>query len=161
MNFEDSPQEAEYRARVRRWIEANAPDLGPLSAEERRNWHPRHKEIARQWQATKADAGYACISWPKERGGAGGSAIEEAIFNQEEARAGVQFTYFMTGLHMLLPALMEHSTDAASLAQVALSLAHRRYDDVATFDRNLERSPRPEPLAHRPADSKPAVWWTL
>ncbi len=119
MNFEDSPQEAEYRARVRRWIEANAPDLGPLSAEERRNWHPRHKEIARQWQATKADAGYACISWPKERGGAGGSAIEEAIFNQEEARAGVQFTYFMTGLHMLLPALMEHSTDAASLAQVA------------------------------------------
>lgn len=118
MNFDDSPQEAEYRARVRAWIAAHAPDMSRLTAEERRNWHPAHKEIARRWQATKADAGYACISWPKARGGAGGTAIEEAIFNQEEARAGVQFTYFMTGLHMLLPALMEHSTDEVSLAQV-------------------------------------------
>ena len=119
MNFEDSPREAEYRATVRAWIAANAPDLGTLTAEERRTWHPRHKEIARQWQATKADAGYACISWPKARGGGGGTTIDEAIFNQEEVRAGMQFLYFITGLHMLLPALMEHSTDPASLAQVA------------------------------------------
>ena len=119
MNFDDSPQEAEFRAKARTWIAANAPDMSHLSAEERRTWQPRHKEIARIWQATKADAGYACISWPKDRGGGGGTTIEEAIFNQEEVRAGVQFTYFMTGLHMLLPALMEHSTDEASLAQVA------------------------------------------
>jgi alkylation response protein AidB-like acyl-CoA dehydrogenase len=118
MNFDDNPQEAEYRAKVRAWIEANAPDLSVLSPEERRNWHDSHKEVGRQWQATKADAGYACISWPRERGGAAGTNIEEAIFNQEEARAGVQFTYFMTGLHMLLPALMEFSTDEASLARV-------------------------------------------
>jgi alkylation response protein AidB-like acyl-CoA dehydrogenase len=119
MNFDDNPQEAEYRAKVRVWIEANAPDMSALTPEERRNWHDSHKEIARQWQAMKADADYACISWPRERGGAAGTAIEEAIFNQEEARAGLQFTYFMTGLHMLLPALMEFSTDEASLARVA------------------------------------------
>lgn len=118
MNFEDSLEEAAYRARVRAWIAANAPDMSHLSPEERRNWHEKHKAVARRWQATKADAGYACISWPRERGGAGGSNIEEAIFNQEEARAGLQFTYFMTGLHMLLPALMEHSHDEASLARV-------------------------------------------
>jgi alkylation response protein AidB-like acyl-CoA dehydrogenase len=118
MNFDDNPQEAAYRAAVRAWIAANAPDMSALSAEERRNWHPRHKEIARAWQAAKADAGYACISWLKAQGGAGGTAIEEAIFNQEESRAGLQFTYFMTGLHMLLPALMEHNGDDASLARV-------------------------------------------
>ena len=118
MNFEDNPAEAAYRARVRSWIEANRPDLSHLSPEENRNWHPAHKEVARSWQATKADAGYACLSWPKERGGAGGTQIEEAIFNQEEARAGIQFTYFMTGLHMLLPAILEFSSDAASLARV-------------------------------------------
>ena len=118
MNFNDNPQEAEYRTKVRDWIEANKPDLSVLAPEERRNWHDAHKEIARKWQETKANAGYACISWPKERGGAAGTAIEEAIFNQEEARAGVQFTYFMTGLHMLLPALMEYSKDEASLARV-------------------------------------------
>jgi len=118
MNFEDNPAEAEYRAKVRAWIAANRPDMSHLSPEENRNWHPAHKEVARQWQGIKADAGYACLSWPKERGGAGGTQIEEAIFNQEEARAGIQFTYFMTGLHMLLPALMEFSTDEASLARV-------------------------------------------
>jgi len=118
MNFEDSPEEAKYRASVRSWIAANAPDMSALGADERRNWHPKHKEIARRWQATKADAGYACISWPKQWGGAGGTAIEEAIFNQEEVRAGVQFTYFMTGLHMLLPALLEHNQDEHSLSRV-------------------------------------------
>lgn len=118
MNFEDSPEEAQYRATVRRWIAENAPDMAGLPLEERRNWHPSHKEIARRWQSKKSEAGYACISWPKEWGGAGGTAIEEAIFNQEELRAGVQFTYFMTGLHMLLPALLEHNQDALSLARV-------------------------------------------
>jgi alkylation response protein AidB-like acyl-CoA dehydrogenase len=119
MNFDDNPQEAAYRAQVRAWIEANVPDMIHLTPDQRKNWHPAHKAVAHIWQKTKAEAGYACISWPKERGGAGGSAIEEAIFNQEEARAGIQFTYFMTGLHMLLPALMEFSTDEAALARIA------------------------------------------
>ncbi len=119
MNFDDTPEEAAYRAKVRAWIAENAPDFAGLPPEENRLWHPVHKEMARQWQQTKSDAGFACISWPKERGGAGGAPIEEAIFSQEEQRAGVQFHYFATGLRMLLPALMEHTQDEASLAQVA------------------------------------------
>ena len=118
MNFEDSAEEAAYRGDVRVWIAANAPDMSHLAPDERRNWHDKHKAVAGIWQATKADAGYGCISWPKAWGGAGGTAIEEAIFNQEEARAGLQFTYFMTGLHMLLPALLEHNKDALSLSLI-------------------------------------------
>ena len=118
MNFEDSRDEAAYREKVRAWIAANAPDMSRLAPDERRNWHEKHKEVAGIWQATKADAGYGCISWPVEWGGAGGTAIEEAIFNQEEGRAGLQFTYFMTGLHMLLPALLEHNQDSLSLSLV-------------------------------------------
>lgn len=118
MNFEDNPQEAAYRAAVRAWIAANAPPFDGLPVEQRRLWHPAHKELARQWQATKADAGYACISWPKERGGAGGTAIDEAIFSQEEQRAGVQHHYFSTGLKMLLPALMEHNSDDLTMSLV-------------------------------------------
>jgi alkylation response protein AidB-like acyl-CoA dehydrogenase len=118
MNFDDSSQEAAYRAKVRSWLAENGPDMASLPPEARRLWTEPHKEVATAWQAKKAAAGYACLSWPKERGGAGGTQIEEAIFNQEEALAGLQFTYFMTGLHMLLPALMEFSTDEASLARV-------------------------------------------
>ena len=36
MNFDDNPQEAEYRATVRAWIEANAPDMSVLAPEELR-----------------------------------------------------------------------------------------------------------------------------
>jgi alkylation response protein AidB-like acyl-CoA dehydrogenase len=118
MNFEDSPQEAAYRAKVRDWIAVNAPDMARLPPEARRLWTEAHKAVATAWQAKKAEAGYACLSWPKKRGGAGGTQIEEAIFNQEEARAGLQFTYFMTGLHMLLPALMEFNSDAAAMARI-------------------------------------------
>ena len=76
---------------------------------------------------------------PKSAAALAGTAIEEAIFNQEEARAGVQFTYFMTGLHMLLPALMEFSVaDEASLARVAPAV---RGDEIwcQLFLRTVER----------------------
>jgi hypothetical protein len=48
-----------------------------------------------------------------------------------------------------------------SLAQVALSLAHRGRDPYATFDSRFEIFPRYEPLSHEIADSKPAVWWNV
>lgn len=48
-----------------------------------------------------------------------------------------------------------------SLAQVALSLARRSEDEVASFDPKFERKPRKVSLATEIADSKPAVWWNL
>jgi mono/diheme cytochrome c family protein len=48
-----------------------------------------------------------------------------------------------------------------SLAQVSLSLSRRDADPWATKNPSLESSPRPNDLSTTPADSKPAVWWTL
>jgi cytochrome c553 len=48
-----------------------------------------------------------------------------------------------------------------SLAQIALSLAKRNDDEYATKNEALEKKPKPQPLKHIPADSKPAVWWNL
>jgi len=48
-----------------------------------------------------------------------------------------------------------------SLAQVSLSLARRAQDPYATRDLVYANNPRHERLASQPADSKPAVWWTL
>ena len=118
MNLEDSPQEAAYRATVRAWIVANGPDLSQYSSADLRAWSETHKQVAHQWQRAKADGGYACINWPVEQGGAGGTTIEASIFAQEELRAGLRFTYFMTGLEMLLPALLRFNTDEESRALV-------------------------------------------
>ncbi|MEZ5742796.1 MAG: acyl-CoA dehydrogenase family protein [Sphingomonadaceae bacterium] len=118
MNFEDNAEEAAYRAKVRRWIVANKPDLSKLAPDQRLIWAEGHKAAMHAYQKAKAEAGYACISWPEEWGGAGGSQIEEAIFAQEEADAGLHLPYFMTGLKMLLPALLEHADNDLTRARV-------------------------------------------
>ncbi|WP_298692811.1 acyl-CoA dehydrogenase family protein [uncultured Sphingomonas sp.] len=117
MNFDDSPEEAAYRLKVRAWIAANKPDLSVLGPEDR-VWTEPHKDLATRWQVIKAASGYACIGWPTAWGGSGGTAIEEAIFNQEEQTAGLRFSYFVTGLHMLLPAVLKFNDDDASRALV-------------------------------------------
>ncbi|MCO5144271.1 MAG: hypothetical protein M9962_14375 [Oligoflexia bacterium] len=48
-----------------------------------------------------------------------------------------------------------------SLAQVALSLAHREKDEYATPSPHYENWPRRDPLSRIRADSKPAVWWNV
>lgn len=114
MNLDDSPEEAAYRLKVRTWIAENGPDLTQYSKEDLREWTEPHKEIARAWQVLKTDAGYGCISWPVEHGGAGGTTIEATIFAQEELAAGLRFNYFRTGLEMLLPALLRFADPETS-----------------------------------------------
>ncbi|MBM3380883.1 MAG: hypothetical protein FJY29_00370 [Betaproteobacteria bacterium] len=48
-----------------------------------------------------------------------------------------------------------------SLAHVALSLARRAPDSIASKDPRSQRNPRDTWLRHQPADSKPAVWWNV
>lgn len=48
-----------------------------------------------------------------------------------------------------------------SLAQVALSLARRNQDGIASKNSYFEKHPRPDILDQYPADSKPAVWWNV
>ncbi len=60
---------------------------------------------ARGWQARKADAGYVGITWPKEVGGRGGSAIEQVIFAQEESRHRLATVPFQVGMGMCIPTM--------------------------------------------------------
>jgi alkylation response protein AidB-like acyl-CoA dehydrogenase len=99
MDFNDTPEEAAFRAEARAWLAANAPlraradsllvnqETGDFSAE-----LPR----ARAWQAAKFDAGFGAIAFPVEVGGRGGSAMQAMIFMEEEARFDVPATnHFM------------------------------------------------------------------
>ena len=89
MDFNDSPEEAAFRTRVREWIDRNAPKH--LEPELRRATFGSHGVVsedplaaARAWQKKKYDAGYACPQWPKEYGGGGFTPIERVIWTQEE-----------------------------------------------------------------------------
>jgi alkylation response protein AidB-like acyl-CoA dehydrogenase len=104
MDFADSPEEAAYRAQVRKWLEEHAP-RGTMASEPASEGE--RLRAARSWQALKADAGYARVSWPREWGGAGGTAIQHAIFTQEEALCDVPRGFFGIGLGMCIPTLMK------------------------------------------------------
>jgi alkylation response protein AidB-like acyl-CoA dehydrogenase len=112
MNFDDSPQESIYRATVREWL----ADHAPRHTVSRRAPEAERLVIARAWQACKAAAGYARISWPREWGGTGGTAIQQVIFTEEEARYGVPSGFFGIGLGMCIPTLMRFADTAAQQA---------------------------------------------
>ncbi|MGE5565037.1 MAG: acyl-CoA dehydrogenase family protein [Parcubacteria group bacterium] len=111
MDFNDSPEEAAFRERARKWLAENAADHKSTTANGRKPNSPEHMAAAKAWQTRKAEAGYACITWPKEWGGGGGTPIQSVIFNQEEAKAGVNYGYFTIGLGMCVPTVMAFADD--------------------------------------------------
>ncbi len=100
MDFDDTAEELAFREEVRTWLEANVPtetELEGLDGIER----------AKFWQKRKADAGWACIRWPEEFGGRDATAIENVIFNQEEAKVnGPETGVFGIGQGMAAPTMM-------------------------------------------------------
>jgi alkylation response protein AidB-like acyl-CoA dehydrogenase len=71
----------------------------------------RGLEEAQEWQAKKADSGWACITWPKKFGGRGANAIQSVIWEQEESRYATPPNIFTIGQGMLGPTLMMHGTE--------------------------------------------------
>src|ERR1700689_5540023 len=76
MNFDDTPQEAAFRAEAKAWIDANAPrqyeaELSKASLGRIRLEKADIVEVGIAWQKKKAEAGWACLQWPREYGGGG------------------------------------------------------------------------------------------
>jgi len=117
MNFDDTPQEAEFRAKARAWIDANAPkELEPeLSKPTVGRIKLKGKDIvaeSKKWQKKKAEGGWACLHWPKEFGGRGASPIERVIWQQEEGFYGKLEGVFLIGQGMCGPTVMAYGNDA-------------------------------------------------
>jgi hypothetical protein len=111
MNFDDTPQEAAFRAEARRWIDANAPkefeaELSKSSLGRIRLQNHDMVEVGKAWQKRKADGGWACLHWPKEYGGRGATPIERVIWQQEEGVYGKLTQPFQIGEGMCGPTVM-------------------------------------------------------
>ena len=61
------------------------------------------------WQAKKADAGFAGMTWPKRFGGREASPILQVIYNQEEDDFAVPRGLFEIGLGMCIPTMMAYA----------------------------------------------------
>ena len=107
MDFEDTPEEAAFRAEARAFLEANAERRKPGAVEGYRRGQdvPGAMERAKTFQRKKADAGFVGIHWPKEWGGRGGTQIENVIYNQEEAQFDVLTGIFGIGINLAMPTI--------------------------------------------------------
>src|SRR6266566_2806133 len=111
MNFDDTPQEAAFRSQAKAWIAANAPkqyeeELKKSSLGRSQLKGANILEVAKAWQKKKADAGWACLHWPKEYGGRGATPIERVIWQQEEGAFGKLSGMFIIGHGMCGPTMM-------------------------------------------------------
>ena len=114
MDFNDTPEEAAFRAEARSWLDANAELKKPGDAAADVLGERATPEIVRQaqaWQKKKAEGGWACLTWPKEYGGRGVTPIQNVIWNQEESRYNTPPNIFGIGLGMCGPTILTHGND--------------------------------------------------
>jgi alkylation response protein AidB-like acyl-CoA dehydrogenase len=116
MDVDDTPAEAAVRAEARAWLTSVARPRGQGDGDWRSfraktdEQDLAQLELARRWQRTKFDAGWAAIHWPVEHGGRGLTAIEAGVFAEEESRFDVSAGFFVVGVDMAGPTLMAHGT---------------------------------------------------
>jgi alkylation response protein AidB-like acyl-CoA dehydrogenase len=104
MDLTLSPAEQAFRDEVRGWLKANNPGPEPSGDE-------AAFEFRRDWQRQLDEAGWAGLSWPQEYGGRGATLIEQAIFNEEMARAQAPAVANVLGLAMGGPTVIAHGTE--------------------------------------------------
>jgi alkylation response protein AidB-like acyl-CoA dehydrogenase len=110
MDFEDSPQDAEFRQAARSWLKEHAQSRGGRNDWSRDQEHPDFVKRCKDWQHTLYEGGWGAITWPEEYGGRGDSAWHQAIFNQEAAEYDVSTAVFAVGIGMCGPTLIVHGT---------------------------------------------------
>lgn len=111
MDFRDTPSEASLREEVRHWLRENLPAgwgtivLEPEDEAERFAFRlDFEKRLYR--------GGWSGIAWPRAYGGRGATAIEQAIFLEEMARADAPDSVNIIGRNLTGPTLMAHGSEA-------------------------------------------------
>jgi len=102
VDLQYTPQEEQFRARVRTWLATHVPPP------EKRGDRARMK----RWHKDLQAAGFMGVSWPAEYGGGGLSATEQAILHEECARADAPGASGGMGVMWVGPAIIRFGTDA-------------------------------------------------
>ncbi len=113
MDFEDTPELAVFRSEVRDWLDANAQrrtDQLFLGMEGDQAF-----QEAKAWYKKKSQAGFACLTWPREYGGAGLTPLHEVIWAQEVENYKTRDAHFVIGIGNCGPAIMHFASEEAKV----------------------------------------------
>jgi alkylation response protein AidB-like acyl-CoA dehydrogenase len=84
VDLDFTAEQADFREEVRTWLAENAPtEPRPHS------WDGGMREYDLAWQQTQWEGGWAGMAWPKEYGGRGLATLQQLIWYEEYARAGL------------------------------------------------------------------------
>jgi alkylation response protein AidB-like acyl-CoA dehydrogenase len=110
MDFNDTAEEAAFRAEAHAFLAANAePKAGARPVLRQSGVDAEAVQRCKAWQAKKADAGFAGLTWPKRFGGREASPILQVIYNQEEDDFVVPRGVYEIGLGMCIPTMMAYA----------------------------------------------------
>jgi alkylation response protein AidB-like acyl-CoA dehydrogenase len=101
MDLTYSPDDVDFRAQTRRWLDENLPRQELATLEERKAWHRK-----------LYDAGYLGMGWPKEYGGQDARPMQQAIVADEMARVNAPAPINSLGIAIVGPTIIVHGTDA-------------------------------------------------
>ena len=109
MDLNLTPNEQQFRDEFRAWLAANTPPewTGDTNAEDRADY----VKYLLDWQRKLYEGGWAGISWPQQYGGRGAALMEQAIFQEELARANAPQLIGTIGLSLVGPTIIAMGTE--------------------------------------------------
>jgi alkylation response protein AidB-like acyl-CoA dehydrogenase len=123
MDFNDTAEEAAFRSRARAFLEGRLRLKGaPGESLQKKLSEADYLAAAKAYQAAKAEAGFAGITWPKEQGGQGLAPVFSVIFNQEEGRFDAPSHPFAIGLGMCVPTVIAFASEVQKARHVGPAL---------------------------------------
>jgi alkylation response protein AidB-like acyl-CoA dehydrogenase len=101
MDLTYAPEDLDFRARTRAWLEANVPHRELKTLDERKAWHRKLFE-----------AGYLGMGWPSAYGGQDVRPMQQAIVADEMARINAPAPINGLGIGIVGPTIIVHGTEA-------------------------------------------------
>ncbi len=102
MDFGDSPEELDFRLRLREWLSTHNPGLPPSSTDDA-YWAGQAA-----WHQTLYDVGFFGLSWPTEVGGQGLPSVYDVILDEELIAAAAPPR---PSIGYLVQGLLEHGSE--------------------------------------------------
>lgn len=111
MDFSASAADDRFRAELRAWLAAHAPARAERIPHDDQSLADEFAFLT-AWQRQLFTAGYVGLLWPREYGGHGAPPTQQAILNEELARARAPQLINRVGINNVGPTLMSHGTEA-------------------------------------------------
>src|SRR5262249_46708397 len=111
MDLTFTPEQEEFRLRLRAWLAQNLPPGWEAGDRPTFASYEAEVQFMRDWQTRLYRGGWCGLSWPKEYGGGGASLVEQAIYNEEMARAQAPELINKVGVNNVGPTLIMHGTE--------------------------------------------------